>query len=71
MESVRPLKMIEEEGSALVRALAKGRKGADILMVSRLGYTEASVSLSRMVHSGRLLASELPQHLGSLADYWE
>lgn len=62
---------IKEEGSAQVRALAEGRTGADVLLVSRLGYTEASVSLARMMHLGRLSAAELPLHQGSLDDYWE
>ena len=62
---------IEEEGSRRVREQAEGRSGADVLLVSRLGYTEASVSLSRMVHLGRIAAGELPQHLGSLEDYWD
>jgi predicted nucleic acid-binding protein len=62
---------IEEDGSAQVRALAEGRTGAEVLLVSRLGYTEASVSLARMVHLGRLPAVDLPHHLGSLDDYWD
>ena len=62
---------IEEEGSARVRALAGGRGGAEILLVSRLGFTEASVSLARMVHLGRIYAAELPHHQGSLEDYWD
>jgi len=62
---------IEEDGSAKVRALAGGRTGAEVLLVSRLGYTEASISLARMVHLGRLPAADLPHHQGSLDDYWE
>lgn len=62
---------IEEEGSARVRALAEGRAGADVLLVSRLGFTEASISLARMVHLGRFPAADLPHHLGSLQDYWD
>ena len=62
---------VEEDGSARVRALARGRGSAEILLVSRLGFTEASVSLSRMVHLGRVSASESPQHQGSLEDYWD
>lgn len=62
---------IEEDGSVKVRALAAGRTGAEVLLVSRLGYTEASVSLSRMVHLGRIPASNLPHHQGSLDDYWD
>lgn len=62
---------INEEGSAQVRVLAEGRTGAEVLLVSCLGYTEASVSLARMMHLGRLAAAELPLHQGSLDDYWE
>lgn len=62
---------VEEEGSDRVRGLAAGRMGADVLLVSRLGYTEASVSLARMVHLGRIAAEELPRHLGNLDDYWD
>ena len=62
---------IEEDESPQVRALAEGRKGAEVLLVSRLGYTEASVTLARMVHLGRITASELPHHLGALEDYWD
>ena len=62
---------IEEEGSERVRGLAHGPHGAEVLLVSRLGYTEASVSLARMVHLGRIAAAELPKHLGSLSDYWD
>jgi uncharacterized protein len=62
---------IEEDGSAKVRALAAGRTGADVLLVSRLGCTEASVSLARMVHLGRLPTADLPHHQGSLGDYWD
>lgn len=62
---------MEEDGSARVRALVEGRNGAEVLLVSRLGYTEASVSLARMVHHGRILAADLPRHQGSLDDYWD
>lgn len=62
---------VEEDGSARVRGLAQGRGSADILLVSRLGFTEASVSLARMVHLGRISAAELPHHQGSLEDYWD
>ena len=58
-----------EDGSASVRALISGP--AAILLVSRLGYTEAAVSLSRMVHLGRIPASDLPKRLGALDTYWE
>ncbi|HYN42789.1 MAG TPA: type II toxin-antitoxin system VapC family toxin [Thermoanaerobaculia bacterium] len=62
---------VQEDGSDRVRALAGGRLGAQVLLVSRLGYTEASVSLARLVHLGRLAAADLPRHLGSLDDYWD
>src|SRR5664279_4598025 len=62
---------VAETGSAKVRALAGGRAGADILLASRLGYTEASVSLARMVHLGRLPAALLARHLGALERYWD
>ncbi|HJX64451.1 MAG TPA: type II toxin-antitoxin system VapC family toxin [Polyangia bacterium] len=62
---------VEEDGSAQVRTLAHGRAGAAVLLVSRLGYTDAAVSLARMVHLGRLLAADLPHHLGILEKYWE
>ena len=62
---------VDEDGSAQVRALAEGRGSADILLMSRLGFTEASASLARMVHLGRLSAAELPHHLGTLEDYWD
>ena len=62
---------IEEDNSAHVRTLAHGRAGAVVLFVSRLGYTEASVSLARMVHLGRIHAADLPGHLGTLEKYWE
>lgn len=39
--------------------------------MSRLGLTEASVSLARMVHLGRIPAVELSHHQGSLEDYWD
>jgi uncharacterized protein len=63
----------DEDGSTLVRALTSGRSPApaEILLVSRLGYTEASVSLARMVHFGRIPAADLPKHLGALESYWE
>ena len=60
-----------EEGSTLVRALVSGHSRAGILLVSQLGYTEASVSLARMVHFGRIPAADLPKHLGALEKYWE
>lgn len=62
---------VEEDGSGRVRALAEGRLGADVLLVSRLGYTEASISLARMVHLGRISPADLPHHLVSLEDYWD
>ena len=62
---------VEEDGSARVRALVAGRLGANVLLVSRLGFTEASISLARMVHLERILAAELPIHLGALQDYWD
>ena len=62
---------VVEDGSALVRGLVRGRSSARALLVSRLGYTEASVSLARMVHLGRIPAADLPKHLGALDDYWE
>ena len=62
---------IDEDGSAEVRALARGRAGAEVLLVSQLGYTEASVSLARMVHLGRIPAADLPHHLGALERYWD
>lgn len=62
---------VEEDGSARVRSLAGGQKGAAVLLASRLGYTEASVSLARMVHLGRIPPAELPGHLGALADFWD
>jgi predicted nucleic acid-binding protein len=40
-------------------------------LVSQLGYTEASVSLARMVHLGRIPAADLPHHLGVLERYWD
>lgn len=61
---------IREEGSDRVRRLTGGRRGAQVLLVSRLGHTEASVSFARMVHLGRLAAADLPRLLGSLDDYW-
>jgi predicted nucleic acid-binding protein len=62
---------VDEDGSAQVRALASGRTAAKILLVSRLGYTEASVALARMVHLGRIPAADLSHHLGALEKYWE
>lgn len=62
---------VEEDGSTQVRTLAGGRAGAAVLLVSRLGYTEASVSLARMVHLGRFPAADLPRHLGVLEGYWD
>ncbi len=61
----------DEEGSAQARDLVGGPAPAEILLVSRLGYTEASVSLARMVHFGRIPAADLPKHLGALDAYWE
>jgi predicted nucleic acid-binding protein len=58
-----------EDGSALVRARLSGP--VSILLVSRLGHTEAAVSLARMVHLGRIPAADLPKHLGALDTYWE
>jgi predicted nucleic acid-binding protein len=63
--------LVEEDGSSRVRMLASGRTGAAVLLSSHLGYTEASVSLSRMVHLGRIPAAALPHHLGSLETYWQ
>ena len=62
---------VQEDGSARVAALIAGRRAADVLLVSRLGFTETSVSLSRMVHLGRIPAADLPGHLGRFADYWD
>ena len=59
---------VEEAGSAQVRAAVKA---APALLCSRLGHTEASVSLARMVHLGRLDADQLPRLLGALDDYWD
>lgn len=63
--------LVAEDGSDRVRALAGGRAKAEVLLISRLGYTEASVSLARMVHLGRIPSAELARHLGSLDDYWD
>lgn len=63
--------IVEEPGSERVRSLASGGGSADVLLVSRLGFTEASVSLARMVHFGRMRAEDLPRHLGGLKDYWD
>lgn len=60
--------LVDEPGSAEVRAVAKG---AAVLLCSRLGHTEAAVSLSRLVHLGRINAADLPHLLGSLDDYWD
>ena len=60
-----------EAGSALVRRLIGGPTPAGVLLMSRLGYTEAAVSLARMVHFGRISAADLPKHLGALDSYWE
>ena len=54
-----------------MRASGEGPHGADILLASRLGRTEASVSFDRMVHLGRIPAGNLPHHLGALDDYWD
>lgn len=62
---------VEESGSAFVRALAAGSHGAEMLLSSRLGRTEAAVSLARLVHLGRIPAADLPTHLGRLNDYWD
>ena len=62
---------VEENGSALVRTLAGGRTGADVLLSSRLGYTEAAVTLARLVHLGRLPTADLASHLSGLEGYWE
>jgi predicted nucleic acid-binding protein len=62
---------VEEEGSERVRSLAAGRMAADVLLVSRLGYTEACVGMARMVHMGRIPVADLPHLLGSLEDYWD
>jgi predicted nucleic acid-binding protein len=60
-----------EDGSALVRGLIRGQSPVEILLVSRLGYTEAAVSLASMVHLGRIPAADLAKHLGALDTYWE
>jgi predicted nucleic acid-binding protein len=60
-----------EDGSAAVRALIGGRTPAALLFVSRLGHTEAAITLARMVHFGRIPATDLPEHLGTLDAYWE
>jgi len=62
---------VEEDGSSLVRALAGGRNRADVLLSSKLGYTESAVTLARLVHLKRLLPVNLPPHLGALESYWE
>jgi predicted nucleic acid-binding protein len=54
-----------------VRTLAGGRTGADVLLSSRLGYTEAAVTLARLVHLGRLPTADLASHLSALEGYWE
>lgn len=63
--------LIEEDGSARVRSLAGGRTGADVLLASRLGYTESAVTLARLVHLGRIPGADLVSHLGALERYWE
>ncbi len=62
---------IEEDGSARVRGLVTGTAGADVLLASRLGYTEAAVTLARLVHLGRIPSADLLTHLGALERYWE
>ena len=62
---------IEEDGSARVRSLAAGGAGADVLLASRLGYTEAAVTLARLVHLGRIPSADLVSRLGVLERYWE
>ena len=60
--------LVDEPGSAEVRTAARN---ASVLLCSRLGRTEAAVSLARMVHLGRLAAADLPHLLGNLDDYWD
>jgi predicted nucleic acid-binding protein len=62
---------IKEDGSTQVRSLARGTAGADVLLSSRLGYTEAAVTLARLVHLGRIQGADLLSHLGTLESYWE
>ena len=62
---------IEEDGSTRVRSLARGAASADVLLSSRLGYTEAAVTLARLVHLGRLPGDYLLSCLGTLERYWE
>ena len=62
---------VQEDGTDRVSALVSGRGGADVLLVSRIGFTEASVSLARLMHLGRIPAAELPSRLGRLEDYWD
>lgn len=62
---------VEEDESQRVRSLAEGPRGAGVLLSSRLGHTEASVSFARMVHLGRMRPGDLPRHLGALDDYWD
>ncbi len=62
---------VEENGSSLVRRLAGERTRADVLLSSRLGYTEAAVTLARLVHLGRLPTADLAAHLSALEGYWE
>jgi len=42
-----------------------------VILASRLGWVEASVSLARMVHLGRMAAADLPGCLQALDEYWE
>ena len=60
--------LVDEPGSVGVRAVAKK---ATVLLCSRMGHTEAAVSLSRMVHLGHLAAADLPRLLGNLDDFWD
>lgn len=62
---------VDEPGSTQVRALATGHNGADVLLASRLGYTEAAVTLARLAHQERFSAADLLAHLGALERYWE
>lgn len=60
--------LVDEPGSAVVQAVAKS---ASVLLCSRLGHTEAAVSLARMAHLDRLAAADLPHLLGTLDDFWD